>query len=74
METKLTNYPEVLTVDQMCEILHIGKFKAYELLKTHTVRCMRIGKKFIIPRASIEEFLDNIIQGIVADLVAGNKE
>ena len=74
METKLTNYPEVLTVDQMCEILHIGMFKAYELLKTHTVRCMRIGKKFIIPRASIEEFLDNIIQGIVADLVAGNKE
>lgn len=74
METKLTNYPEVLTVDEMCEILKIGKLKAYELLRTHTIRCMRIGKKFIIPRASVEGFLDDIIQGIVADLNTGNQE
>lgn len=69
----LENYPEVLTVDQMCEILQIGKLKAYELLRTHTIKCMRIGKKFIIPRASVEGFLDSIIRGIAVDLY-GNEQ
>ncbi len=70
----INEYPEVITVEQMCEILHIGKFKAYELLKSNTIKCMRIGKKFIIPRASVEGLIDNIIQGIATDLVAENRD
>ncbi len=53
---KLDNSPEVLTVDQMCEILNIGKLKAYELLKTHTIRCMRIGKNTLFPEPALRDF------------------
>ena len=72
MNKNIQEYPEVITIDQMCEILHIGKIKAYELLRTQTVKCLRIGKKYIIPRASVENLLDNIIQGI-ADEYTANK-
>ena len=58
MVKKITDYPDVITIEDLCEILHIGKLKAYELLKTQIIKNRRIGKKFIIPRQSVQDFIN----------------
>ena len=60
MVKKVTDYPDVITIDDLCEILHIGKIKAYELLKEQIIKNRRIGKKFIIPRQSVQDFINEI--------------
>ena len=51
-------YPEILSIEQLCEILKIGRVKAYELLKANVIKNKRIGKKYIIPKKSLVEFLE----------------
>ncbi len=51
------NYPDVVSVTQLCEMLNIGKDKAYELLRNGTIKSIKVGKKFIIPKKSVIDFL-----------------
>lgn len=53
-----TEYPDVVTIEQLCKMLGIGKAKAYELLNKNTIKAKRIGKKFIIPKQSVIKFLE----------------
>ena len=54
----LESYPELLSIEQLCKILNIGRVKAYELLKKGEIKNKRIGKKYIIPKKSVISFLD----------------
>ncbi len=40
-------------------ILHIGRSKVYELLRENTIPNLRIGKKYIIPKQLLIDFLIN---------------
>lgn len=53
----LENYKDVLTVKETKEILRIGFNKVYELLKNGDIRSLRIGKKIIIPKTAVVEYL-----------------
>jgi len=48
---------EVMTVDEMRAVLGIGRNKAYDLIREGDVGCVRAGKKILIPRAAVENFL-----------------
>jgi len=50
-------YPDVVTVEQLCQMLDIGRNSAYSLIKSGQIRHIRIGKKIKIPKAYIIEFL-----------------
>lgn len=53
-----TDYPDVVTVSEMCIMLGgIGKKTAYALLKSGEIRYLKIGKSFKIPKASIIAYL-----------------
>lgn len=54
--TILDSYADVLTVNDIMNILHIGRSKAYELLRSKVIPCIRIGKKYIIPKNLMVEF------------------
>lgn len=54
----LENYPDLLSIEQLCKILNIGRVKAYELLQNNVIKNKRIGKKYIIPKKSVIAFLD----------------
>ena len=41
----LENYPDLLSIEQLCKILNIGRVKAYELLQANVIKNKRIGKK-----------------------------
>ena len=43
--TMFSNYPDVVSVDELTTMLHIGKNKAYELINSNTIQSIRIGKK-----------------------------
>lgn len=53
----LEQYNELLTIDDLCEVLMIGKNLAYRLLTEQKIKAFRIGKKWKIPKASVEDFL-----------------
>lgn len=53
----LDGYKDVLTVNDLYEILPIGRNKIYELLNNNTIKNIHIGKKIIIPKKSLIEYL-----------------
>jgi len=42
-------YPDVVTVNQLCKMLGIGRNTAYSLLKSGRLKSVRIGIKYRIP-------------------------
>lgn len=53
----LENYKDVLTVEDLYTILPVGKNKIYELLRNDIIKNIHIGKKIIIPKKSLIEYL-----------------
>lgn len=53
----LENYKDVLTARELCEVLPLGRCKIYELLRAGTIRNIKVGKKIIIPKEYVLEFL-----------------
>lgn len=52
-------YPDVLTVKQLAEALGIGLNKAYDLVNSRMIGCKRIGKKIIIPKVCLIDFVES---------------
>lgn len=50
-------YPDVVTVEDLQKMLHIGRSAAYSLLKSGRIKTLKFGKKYIIPKSSVIEFL-----------------
>lgn len=48
---------EIITLEEMCEILHIGKNTAYHLLNTQEIQAFKIGRLWKIPRESIDNYI-----------------
>ena len=53
----LKNYKDILSVEDLCEILSIGKNTAYRLLKAEEIKSVRIGKIYKIPKKYVKEYI-----------------
>lgn len=53
-------YPDVIDIDDLTKMLGIGKNKAYELIHTNAIQSIRVGRKHIIPKFRVIEFLQNV--------------
>ena len=51
------DYSDLVTVEELCEMLMIGKNTAYRLLNSGAIKAIRIGRIWKIPKKSIEEFV-----------------
>ena len=49
---------DILTVDDLCEVLRIGKNAAYKLINSGKLKCYRINRIWKITRQSVEEYID----------------
>ena len=56
-ENTFTEYPDIVTTKQMRQMLHIGRNKAFELLKGD-IHSIRIGSTHKIPKIYIIEYLN----------------
>ena len=48
---------EILTIEELMELLYIGKNTAYQLLKSGEIKAFKIGKVWKIPRESVNEYI-----------------
>ena len=56
-----TEYPDIVTTNEMTEMLQIGKNKAYELLNNNEIQSIKIGDKgrtHYIPKLNIIAYLN----------------
>lgn len=54
---KLEDYPDVLTVLEVKEILGIGKNMVYKLLTDKKIKAKKLGHNWIIAKSNLIEFI-----------------
>ena len=50
-------YNDMISIDDLCEMLTIGKNTAYHLLKTNQIKAFKIGRIWKIPRNSVSDYV-----------------
>ena len=53
----LKKYPDILTVEQVQEILSVGHYSVYKLIHNNTLRHVKIGQGYRIVKQSLIEYL-----------------
>lgn len=52
-----SKYNDVVTVEDVMEMLHLGRVTVYSLLESGRIHTLRVGKKYVIPKKSVIDFL-----------------
>ena len=50
-------YPDVMSIEQMCEILSVSTKTGYKLLKDGKICCLKVGRAYRIPKAHLFTYL-----------------
>ena len=53
----LKDYPDVMDIGQMCEVLGVSTKTGYKLLKGGKIEYLKIGRDYRIPKAHILRYL-----------------
>lgn len=53
-------YSDMISIDDLCEMLAIGKNTAYHLLKTNQIRAFKIGRIWKIPASAIDDYINRM--------------
>lgn len=53
----LEEYDALLSIQELRDILHIGRNAVYDLLNDGTIPAFRIGRNWKIPRESVEAYI-----------------
>ncbi len=53
----LKDYPDVMSIEQMCEILSISTKTGYRILRDGKICCLKVGRAYRIPKAHLFTFL-----------------
>jgi len=54
-------YGDILTLEEMCQILKVGKNNGYKLLTQGLIRAYKNGRNWRIPRESIVEYVKKLV-------------
>ena len=50
------NYPDLLNIDEACEIMQMSRNTLYKLLQSKEIKAFQINRIWKIPRKSIENY------------------
>ncbi len=50
---------DLISIEDLCDMLAIGKNTAYHLLNTNEIQAFRIGRSWKIPRQSVINYIKN---------------
>ena len=59
----LEEYNDILTVEELMEILYIGKNTAYRILGSEEIKAFKVGRKHKIPKSAVVEYIEKRMQG-----------
>ncbi len=48
---------DLISIDELCDILSIGRNAAYQLLNSRKIKAFRIGRVWKISKLAVEEFI-----------------
>lgn len=54
------NLPVVLSVQQLADVLQIGRNSAYDLVKSGQICSIRIGRTIRIPQSALFDYLNQL--------------
>lgn len=54
----LNEYSEILTVEDVMEILNIGKNAAYDLFRNGEIKCFRLKNRWKVPKQAIIDYIN----------------
>ena len=54
-----TDYKDLVTVEELCEMLSIGKNAAYKLLASGELKCFRLNRVWKIPKQCVIDYVLN---------------
>lgn len=54
-----SDYPDILSVQQLMELLQIGKVLAYKLIESKKFKAVKIGREYKILKNSVIDFINN---------------
>ena len=52
-----SKYDDIVSVKDVMEMLHLGRVTVYNMLKSGRIHTLRVGKKYVIPKKSVIDFL-----------------
>ena len=52
-----TDYPDILSVDELGSLLEIGKKTTYKLLQDKKIEHLKIGREYRIPKINVLSYL-----------------
>lgn len=58
MSVMFENYPDVVSVEQLMEMLQIGQVLAYKLVKSGEIKARKVGREYKIPKVNVIEYLN----------------
>jgi len=53
----LDAYGDIITINELCEILMIGKNAAYRLLNDGSIKAFRIGNRWKITKSAVIKYI-----------------
>lgn len=53
----LKEYPDIMNIEQMCEILGISTKTGYRILKSGSICSLKVGRSYRIPKAHLFTYL-----------------
>lgn len=53
----LKEYPDLLTIEEMSDILGVSTKTGYKLIQDNKIKAMRIGKRYRIPKVNVLLYL-----------------
>lgn len=56
--TMLNEYNAILSVEDVMEILNIGKNAAYDLFRSGEIKCFRLKNRWKIPKQSVIDYIN----------------
>ena len=57
--TMFTSYPDLVDIKQLREMLGIGITLAYRLVKNNTIKALKVGREYKIPKRNVIAYLTN---------------
>jgi excisionase family DNA binding protein len=58
--------PILVTVQEAATMLSIGRTAAWELVRKHTIKSIKIGRTRRVPVAAIQEYIEHLLEDEVA--------
>ena len=52
------NYPDIVSVEQLMDMLHIGRVLAYRLIREGDIKSRKIGREYKIAKTAVIAYLN----------------